>query len=218
MPTYLDKIPFQAPLPSLCEAWLESTIDAALWTKVDPVAGDPWAIATHTYGERVAWAHPDASRNCRIYAKRPSIVCPVGLQANSIVKKACIEFEMKLTSVANINNASFFVGLGIAASTRTFDYLIGWALASDLLITLTDDAGLEELYSGFNETLTNFNKFKAELTYGHAKFFINEAQIADHKIYLPKLPNLFTAYMATEAGGDAYIYLGTVRTWMEDTL
>ncbi len=206
------------PLPSLCEAWLESTIDASLWTVVNPLTGTAWTIATHATGHRVAYAHPALSENCQLYAKMAQIVCPVALQTDSVVKKAVLEFEMKLTTVANIVNASFFVGFGTAASTRTFDYIIGWGLAADALVSVTDDGGVETTATGFGETLTNFNKLRVELSYQHARFFLNETQIADHRTNLPALANLFTAYMATEAGGDAYIYLGPIRTWMEDVL
>jgi len=170
----------------------------------------------------MVWSRPDASNNCQLWANIATTISPVKTRQDAIVQVATFEFELKLSNVANIDTTSFFLGLVasslIAGRTRLADDIIGWGLFSDALQSVTNESGVETVNTGFGETLTNFNKLKVELSYGHAKFFINERQVADHTTNLSALIFMPSFYMATEAGGNATIYLGTNRAWMEDLL
>ena len=205
-------------LPSLTEAWLEAAIDAGLWTVVNPATGTPWTLAIHATGHRVAWAKPIASENCRLYSNVATIYSPLKLQTDAIARVVCLEFEMKLTTVANIDNAATFWGFisDPLFPWRTSDDIVGWCLTGDALASLSDEGGVETTNTTFGETLTNFNKLRIELSYGHAKFYVNEVLKADHITNLTALINTPSWYMATEGTGQAYIYIGALRTWMED--
>jgi hypothetical protein len=207
-------------LPSFLEPWLDNIIDLTLWTVINPGSGTPWTTDTSPEGHREAYSIPDAWDIAQIWSNYPVIILPFNFQAESVVRKAVVEFELQLLDMANIGNTDFFIGLALQGDARSWSTnLIGWGLdggSPQLLQSITKDAVGETTNSGFGETLTNWNKLKVEITYGHVKFFLNELQVADHVTNFSQNALFLNGYIPTLAGGSATFKIGTTRCWMED--
>jgi len=214
----LDTINMGArPAINFYEGWQdEAGIDANIWTVTNPATGTAWARGAAGAYLR-ATSVPNANETCRLVSDQRWVVAPDIYGTNTILRSLVLEFELKLTNVANIDNVLSFLGLSTAANdNRGSNNIIAWGLTADVLQSITDDAGAETVNTGFGETLTNWNKLKIKVYSGHVKFFINEAEVADHPNNLPDFPMYFNFFVDTEAGGAATIEVGVIRCWMED--
>ena len=84
-----------------------------------------------------------------------------------------------------------------------------------MLQTVTDDGGSESANMGFGEDLTSWNKYRITVCSGHAKFYLNETEIADHAANLPDVP-MYLAWRLHTDGGACLIEIANVRIWPED--
>jgi len=204
------------PSINLYEGWQdEAGIDNTVWTVADPATGVAWTRGPAD-GYLRAFSTPAANETCRLRSNQAWPFMPDTYGANTILRKSILEFELKLTNVANIDNTLAFFGLSGVLSDRQSQDLIGWALLADALQSLTDDGGAETVNTGFGETLTNWNKLKIEACAGHVKFYLNEVLVADHTTNLPDDPLYVNFFVDTEAGGFAMIEVGIIRCWFED--
>lgn len=211
---------YSPPLPLLNESWQnELGINASLWNVTNPATGTAW-VHTALYNERVMlYTVPNANETARLRSIPRWTVYPDTLGVNSAARRFILEFEMQLANVGNIDNALSFFGFssgGIA--TRATNNIAGFTLVADALQTMSDDGGAETTNTGFGETLTDLNLFHIESYPGHMKFFLNRTEIADHEANFPQTPCYLNWYIDTEAGGNASLRLGSIRTWMEDIL
>jgi len=202
---------------SLYEGWQdEAGIDVTVWTVTDPATGAAWARGSDGVILR-ATSIPNANEICRLVSNQRWVAAPNVFGTNTILRKLVLEFELRLTNVANIDNTLFFLGLtsGIPDDRQSQD-IIGWALLADVLQSVTDLGGVETTNTGFGEILTDRNKLKIEAYEGHVKFYINEVEVADHATNLPDVPFYINFFVDTNGGGWATIEPGIIRAWFED--
>jgi hypothetical protein len=205
------------PSIDFIETWQDEVgIDATVWTVTDPATGAAWSRGASGAYLRATSA-PNASETTRLVSDQRWVAAPDTYGTNTVLRRLVLEFELKLTTVANIMNATSFLGLTPGAGdNRGGNNIIGFALASDVLQSVTDNGGAETVNTTFGETLTNWNKLKIDISAGHVKFYVNEVEVADHTTNLPDAPMYINYYIVTEAGGAATIELGNTRAWTED--
>lgn len=205
------------PVFNLLETWQdEAGINAGVWTVTNSVGGPGWSRGASGAYLR-ATEVPIADNECRICSKQRWIVAPTIFSNNTVLRRTTLEFELKLTTVANIDNTRSFLGFTPAVvNLRTTNNILGWALTSDALQTLSDLATAETTHTGFGETIDDWNKLAIDIYENHAMFYLNDVPVADHITNLPDLPMYLNFYIDTEAGGAATIELGIIRLWHED--
>lgn len=208
------------PVITLCETWQDEAggIAAAVWGTVDPATGAGWSLGASGAYIRATSA-PNANETCQLYSVQ-RWPCGFGVWGdNTILRQLIMEFEMKLTNVANMDNSLSIFGLTSAtADDRSDQNLIGFALTGDALQTLTDAAGTETTNTGFGETLTNWNRFGLIMNRHNVRFLLNGTVIATHAANVPAAPLYLNFFVDTEAGGAATIELGQIRVWPEDSV
>jgi hypothetical protein len=204
------------PSGSLAELWQsEVGIPEARWGWTDPATGVPWNIATLD-GLRRVYTTPNANEVARMRSTQQWKATPAQYGANSLIKALNLEFIVRFTNVANIDNAISVFGLTPNnTDTRASNNIIAFALVADALQTVTDLAGVETTNTGFGETLTNINKLKIRVSAGQVQFYLNEALIATHVANLPDYMMYVNHYLDTEAGGTATYELCPVSAWYE---
>ena len=205
------------PSIDFIETWQdEAGIDATVWTVTDPATGAAWSRGASGAYLR-ATSEPNADETARLVSDQRWVVAQSLYDTNRILRKFVLEFELKLTNVANIDNTLALFGLtSVTTHTRASNNIIGFALASDVLQSVTDNGGTETVNTTFGETLTNWNKLKIDIYAGHVKFHVNEVEVADHTTNLPDAPMYLNCFVDTEAGGAATTELGDIRVWTED--
>lgn len=206
--------------PSIClyEGWQdEAGIDLSVWTVTNPVTGAAWSRGDSGAYLRATSA-PNATETCRLVSDQRWIAAPDTYGTNTILRKIALEFELKLTNIANLDETMTFLGLTTAvADNRGSNNIIGWGINTDILESITDNAAAETTNTTFGETLTNWNKLKIEAYTGHVKFYINEMEVAEHTTNLPDYPFYLNFFIDTDgAGGASTIELGITRVWYED--
>ncbi len=207
----------QRPLMSLLETWQdEAGIDPTVWDTLDPATGTAWTRGGSDSYLR-AYSGPNANETARLWSiMRWPCQCGVW-NDNTVYRQLFLEFEMKLATVANLDNSLCFFGLTEDTSDdRSDNDIIGFGLNADILQTVTDAAGTETTNTTFGETLTNWNRFGIWVARSSVRFLLNGAVIATHTTNLPAFPMWLNWYMDTEAGGAAGIHLGVIRAWQDD--
>jgi len=205
------------PSPMLIEDWADPAvgISGARWTPTNPATGLAWAAATSgafIYASSV----PNLNEICRLRSNQLWRAHVVAIEPQIIPKKLIFEFEMLLGNVVNMDNTLCFFGLtpGIA-SLRTTNGIAGFALAADVLQTVTDLAGAETVNTAFGETLAQHNLFRMEVSDTIVDFYLNGVGLARHITNLPDGPFYLNWYVDTEAGGAATIALGWIRAYYD---
>jgi len=205
----------------LYEGWQDELgIDFTVWTATNPATGAVWARAPDAAGEYlVVSAAPNANEVGRIRSNQRWQAIPTVIDTNTVIKRMVLEFEMRITNLANLDNTLCFFGLtpGIG-STRAANDIIGFALvgAGNALQTVTNNGGIETVNTGFAENLANMNKFKIDAYEDHVKFYLNEVEIADHITNLPDLVGYINFFFDTTAGGACTPEIGIVRIRLSD--
>lgn len=117
------------PRMEFYEAWNdEAGIDATVWTVTDPAGGVAWSRGASGSYLR-ATAAPAANEVARIVSDQRYIAAPGVFSTNTILKRLIVEFELKLTNLANIDRAESFFGLTTdVAHDRSNNNIIGWDL------------------------------------------------------------------------------------------
>lgn len=212
-----DILAARRPSIDFIETWQDEVgIDATVWTVTDPTTGAAWSRGASGAYLRATSA-PNANETARLVSDQRWKAAPDTYGTNTIHRRLVLEFELKLTNVANIMNAVAFIGLTPGAGdNRASNNIIGFALAADVLQSVTDNGGTETVNTTFGETLTNWNKLKIDIYAGHVKFYVNEVEVADHTTNLPDAPMYVNYYIITEGGGAATIDVGVTRVWTED--
>lgn len=140
------------PLTYLDEEWKDEVggIDLSVWTLTDPATGAAWSRGASGAYLR-ATAAPNANEVARIRSDQRYIAAPNVYSTNTILKRLIVEFELKLTNLANIDRSNSLFGLTTAVGdNRTSNNIIGWDLrGAELAFT---SGGTTVLSAG--ETLT----------------------------------------------------------------
>lgn len=217
---YLEQLASR-PKITLCETWQdEAGIDLSIWTVTNPATGAAWSRGSSGAYLRATSA-PNANEVCRLVSDQRWIAAPDNYSNNTSIQRTVLEFELKLTTVANIDNANSFLGLTTAvADTRVSNNIIGWALSTDALQSITDNAGAETTTTDFHSlTLeATWHKLLIDIHSGQVDFYVNNCLHASHTTNLPDYPMYLNYYIDTEAGGASTIELGIIRVWYEDIL
>ena len=139
------------PSQSLYEGWNDEVggIDLSLWTVTDPVAGVAWSRGASGAYLR-ATAAPNANNNCRIVSDQRYIVAPGVFSTNTILKRLVVEFELKLTNLANIDRANTVFGLTTAVGdNRASNNIVGWGMkGAELAFTSGSALSIGETLTG----------------------------------------------------------------------
>ena len=215
----LNNIQTIRPLNSLFEGWqFEEGIDESTWVISNPATGGAWnrgAVGAYL----MAVSSPNAGESARLRSKERWVCAPLVYGPDQIIRILCLEFEVCLQGLGNIDEVTFFLGLSAnAAAVRTVNNIIGFGLtAAGALETITDDAGVETTNTGFGETMaTTFHKLKIDISLNSVVFSLDENVIATHITNLPNAPMYLNFYYPTNMGGASIISLGTIRAWTED--
>jgi hypothetical protein len=177
-------IGFNRDLPYLTEFFEDETIFASTW---DETVTNTGAIAFATSAGykyvNLSTGATDVStavlNSDQRFEFRPGSFNLV----QGVITRIVMEWDMRFTNVANILNTSFLAGFGNAkASIRTSNNIAGFILDGDVLKSITDDGGTEELTdvsSGI--TVTNWNKYRITAVPGNTvQFYINDTVVATH--------------------------------------
>lgn len=207
------------PVVNLCETWQDEVggISAAIWTATDPATGTAWTLAAAGAFIQNSTV-PNANETARLVSKQRWECGPGTWGANTMHQSLTLEFMMKLTDVANIDNTASFFGLTAANdATRASQNIIGLGLATDALRFVTDSGGTETVATPSTlPTLTDWNKYKIFVTRAKAELYLNEVLVAVNAANLPDAPMYLDFYVDTEAGGTGTVALTIVRCWPGD--
>jgi len=198
--------------------WQDAVIDAALWTITDPATGTAWGTPKAlSWGGRGITSVPNANETARIVSDQPWDALPTLWGTNYIQRSLYVEFIMALANVANMDNTLCFFGLTPdPANDRSSNNIIGFGLNTDVLETITDNAGAETTNTTFGETLTDVNRFGIFVMEDAVYFLLNGTIIASHITNLPDSLQYLNFFIDTEAGGAGTIELGKIRVWWDD--
>jgi len=124
-----------------------------------------------------------------------------GAGSSTMVRATFIEWEAKLSNVANVDNSIFFMGVNASASaTRATTNLIAFGLASDSLVAVSDSAGTETTTAISGITLADRNMYRLSMTGGQIEYSVNGNILATHTTNLPDVIGYLQFNHDTEAG------------------
>ena len=144
-----------------------------------------------------------------------------GAGSSTMVRGTFIEWEAKLSNVANVDNSVFFMGVNASASaTRATTNLIAFGLASDSLVAVSDNAGTETTTAISGITLADRNMYRLSITGGTIEYSVNGNILATHTTNIPDVIGYLQFNHDTEAGGSSNLDVGFVHVFyrgIEDT-
>ena len=148
---------------------------------------------------------------------------PIGLAAamtDAIYKRAVMEWECRFLNVANMDNSktAMLITYG-ATGTRDDNGAAGFVLDGDLLQTLTDNAGTEELNAVTPApTLTVVNLLRIEVDTTGMDFYVNDSLVKRHSTSanLPTAALQPAFYNVSDAAAASTLRIGAFRFWMEE--
>ena len=124
-----------------------------------------------------------------------------GAGSSTMVRGTFIEWEAKLSNVANVDNSVFFMGVNASASaTRATTNLIAFGLSSDSLVAVSDNAGTETTTAIAGITLADRNMYRLSITGGQVEYSVNGNILATHTTNLPDVIGYLQFNHDTEAG------------------
>ena len=200
--------------------WVNEVIDATIWTSTDPVTNPNATVTTAGEGYTKFRMWLVANETGRLVSAARWKCTPNLFNTNTTARRTIVEFEMNLTDQTNLDNTATFWGLseGVADTAASND-IIGFMLAADVLQTITDNGGSQEVNTTFSETLSNWNKFRIDIQQDVVIFYLNDTLIATHEDVadLPDEMMYLNFYCDTEGGaGPTHMDLGWIRVWHED--
>lgn len=206
-------------LPYLIETWQGViAIDSTVWAKAVTGTGaitDPPSKAEEPY-QKVILSGPANADTARLYTVQEWQLAPDTWGQNTFNKLLIMEWEVKLATVASIDNDHFFMGLSaVNNATRASNNIAGFILTADALNAITDDGVGETVSAVGAPTLTNWNKLKIVAYNAIIEFYVNEVMQARHTTTagedLPDVNAHGMFYLPQEAaanGGE--LHIGTV--------
>ena len=207
-------------MPFLTEFWETEALIPALWESTIDGAGTE---AFATAGGRMYYdIDTDAvvDNDVFINSKYRWQVQP-GLfsDANVVIEKFILEFEVELeAAITSHDNTHFFLGLSSAKSNDiTQANLIGFHLVADALKGKTDKAGAETATGTITATLTDWNKFRIEISDTSVIFSVNGVAEPAIITNLPDVAMYIVLGTRDENGaGSVGLNIGNVRAWYEE--
>jgi len=209
--------------PAFYEAWQSLAIDAAVWTKTDPIAGVAWAVDHLTYSNTVALCTINNGNNARLRSNKVWQASPglsgIGFDGSRyIFQKLVVEFECTLIlNPTEPDPNTFLVGLTPnAGDDRSSNNIIGFcANPGGGLDCITDAGGGETITNDPSWTNFAWHKFRIECSRGHVLFYTNGNLVADHTNNLPTSYGMYINFYCAFIGLIANFIIGPVRAWYE---
>ena len=206
------------PSLNLYEGWQDETgIDTTVWTS----SGAAWSRGASSAYLR-ATSSPATAETARLVTDQRWIAAPDTYGTDTVLRRLVLEFEMRLTDVAYIDEeAAFFGWARTTADTRASDDIIGFYLdaSADDLYSLTDNGSTETT----NDTgvdaaaIASWHKYRIEIYAGNVEFYVDEALKTTHTTNLPDYPMYLDFFIENDGGaGSLTIELGVIRAWTED--
>jgi len=215
-------IGFNRDLPYLTEFFEDGTIFASTWdetvTNTGAIAFTTGAGYKYVNLSTGATAVSTAVLNTdQRFEFRPGSFNLV----QSAITRIVLEWDMRLTNVANMLNTSVLFGFGNAkASIRTSNNIAGFILDGDVLKSITDDGGTEELTDvSAGITVTDWNKYRITAVAGNiVQFYINDTIVATHNTAanLPDDVMYIIFHNANDAAADADVDVAHIRQWYSE--
>lgn len=214
----IGDIDFLEGFPYINEPWEPANIDLNIWTPTHP-ATNPIVVVENiapNVGYSVVEFDMEAAETARLIG-RASVnrwrVVPTLIDVNHAVKQFLMEWQIYFNDVANVTEATIFMGLVTdPASTRATNNIIGFGITAGVLTSITDRGGAETPQTGFGETLEDTrNKLRILVDADNVYFYVNEALVATHAV-AAELPDQLMYpcwYMPATAAFE--FYLGAVR-------
>ncbi len=211
-------IDFLEGFPFINEAWEPANIDLNIWTPTHPATNNIVVVenTAPNVGYSVVEFDVEAAETARLIG-RASVnrwrVVPTLIDVNHAVKQLLMEWQIYFNDVANVDEATIFMGLVTdPASIRTTNNIIGFGITAGVLTSITDRGGAETPQTGFGETLEDTrNKLRILVDENNVYFFVNEVLVATHAV-VAELPDQLMYPCWYMPGTAAFeFYLGAVR-------
>ncbi len=223
----IGDIDFLTGFPFINEAWEPANIDLNIWTPTHPATNNIVVVenAAPNVGYSVVEFNVEDAETARLIG-RASVnrwrVNPTLMGVNHSVKQFLMEWEIYFNDIANINEATMFMGLVTdPASIRTTNDIIGFGVTLPpawSIDTITDRGGAQVLIgtavpATFEDTRV---KLRILIDEDNVYFFINEVLVATHPVAGGSLPDqlMYPCWYMPSAGTGAdtfEFYLGAVR-------
>ena len=213
--------------PALClyETWQdEAGIDANVWTSVVTGTGAVARNVAEPPYLKVLLSGTTNADTAHLYSDQRWFCGPDTYGANTILKRLILEFEAKFATVASIDNALFFMGLGsIQETLRTTNNIAGFILTADALNSITDDGVGEVVKAVGAPVLTTWHKYRIAVYAGAIGFYIDEALIVAHTTAaVERLPDtaMYLNFTLNQeaAANSGELHTGIIRLWTEDVI
>jgi len=215
-------IGFNRDLPYLTDFFEDETISADVWDKtVTNTGAITFAIDAGYKYVNLSTGATDVStavlNTDQRFEFRPNSFNLV----QSVITRIVLEWDMRLTNVANMLNTSVLFGFGNSkTSIRTSDNIAGFILDGDVLKSITDNSGTEELTDVSDGiTVTNWNKYRITALPGNiVQFYINDAVVATHNnaASLPNDAMYIIFHNANDSAADADVDVAHIRQWYSE--
>jgi len=215
-------IGFNRDLPYLTEFFEDETINAAVWDETVTNTGTiTFAIDAGYKYVNLSTGATDVStavlNSDQRFEFRPNSFNLV----QGVITRIVLEWDMRLTNVANMLNTSVLFGFGNSkTSIRTSNNIAGFILDGDVLKSITDNGGNEELTdvsSGI--TVANWNKYRITALPGNiVQFYINDTLVATHNdaANLPNDAMYIIFHNANDSAADAGVDVAHIRQWYSE--
>lgn len=210
-----------AVLPYLTETWQDPAgIDFTVWNVATGAGGTvARSVATEPYQE-VLLGGAAPGDTARLYTVWEWQLGPDTWGTATLVKKLVMEWEALIDNVADVDNATFFMGLGaLAVTTRASNDIAGVILVGDAYNFITDDGGAETVTVLPSAPATNArHKFKLVAYAGTIELWCDETLEVTHTTAagenLPDVNAHCQFYCTQEAGGGGtgVLHVGPVGT------
>ncbi len=202
----------------LLESWQDDfDVNPALWgTPVTGTGGIALDKTEQPY-QKCILTGPANADTARLYSQQVWSAGPTVWGANTFWRRLMMIWSAKFTTVASIENTTFFMGLApTVAATRATDDLIGFCLTADALNTLTDNGSVETLNAAGAPTLTDWHTYALEVYRGGVVFYVDGVPVQQHVTNLPDYNFRMTFYLPQEAGANGgQLHIGPVTCWNE---
>ncbi len=218
----IGDIDFLTGFPFINEAWEPANIDLNIWTPTHPATNNIVVVenTAPNVGYSVVEFNVEDAETARLIG-RASVnrwrINPNLVGLNHVIKQFLIEWEIYFNDVANVAEATIFMGLvTAAAATRATNDIVGFGITGGVLTSITDRGGVEVVATGFGEILEDTrNKLRIMVDSVNIYFFVNEVLVATHAV-AANLPDqlMYPCWFMPSAGGgvDTFeFYLGALR-------
>lgn len=218
----IGDIDFLEGFPYINEHWEPANVDLNIWTPTHPATNNIVVVenVAPNVGYAVVEFDVEDAETARLIG-RASVnrwrIVPTLVDVNHAVKQFLMEWEIYFNDVANVAEATIFMGLVTApAATRATNDIVGFGITAGVLTSITDRGGVEVPQTGFGEVLEDTrNKLRIMVDADNVYFYVNEVLVATHAV-AAQLPDQLMYpcwYMPSAAGGfDTFeFYLGAVR-------